>query len=259
MKGFRRSIIILGVAVIVGLAMVAPRTGAQPAPIIFFCTEALEPAVRELVAEFESTTGHSVKIEFANAGTNAQRVLRGDEADLVVVLPRQWENLRAQERINPSLRVVIGKVGIGVFVRKGDPRPQIDSLDAFKRSISNARAIAIRDPRQRSPVGTYMMALFDRLGIGSELQPKIVLTADRPYGAVVSGKADLGLSSLPEILASPGVDLVGPLPAEIQDFIIFTAAVPINAKQPATAKALLNFLVSPRAAPLFKAKGIEPG
>ena len=258
MNQFRRANI-LGVVLIASLTMPAPRTGAQPAPITFFCTEALEPAMREVVGEFESTTGHAVKIEFANAGANAQRILRGDEADLVIVLPRQWENLQAHGRINSTPRVAIGKVGIGVFVKKGDPRPGIGSLDAFKRSISKARTIAIRDPKQRSPVGTYMMALFDRLGMGKALQPKILLTADRPYATVVSGKADLGFSTLPEILASPGVDLVGPIPAEIQNFIIFTAAVPVNAKQPATAKAFVDFLVSPRAAPVLKAKGIEPG
>ncbi len=249
---------ILNFAIFASLVLVEAGNPARAADITFLCAEALETAMHDLVPEFEKTSGHKVNVRFANSGTNAGRVRKGDAADLAIVLPPQWESLQQEGKIDPAVRAVVGKVGLGIFVRKGVARPDIGSVEAFKRMLLNVRSIAVRDPAQRSPVGTYAIALFDRLGLGGELNAKIRLTPGRPFPAVVNGEADVGFSTMAEIAASPEVDLVGPLPADIQNFNVFTAAIPVNAKEPAGAKTLIDFLVSPRAALVLRSKGVEP-
>ena len=153
---------------------------------------------------------------------------------------------------------MIGKVGLGAFVKKGAARPDISSVEAFKDALLNTRAIAVRDPGQRSPVATYAIALFDRLGIGDDIRPKLRLTADRPYETVINGDAEIGFSTIAEIVASPEVDFIGPLPSEIQSFF-FTTAITISAEQVTATKVFIEYLTSPRANAVFKSKGIDPG
>jgi molybdate transport system substrate-binding protein len=227
------------------------------AEIRFQCTDALESSMHELIPAFEKASGHSVKISVANAGTIAERVRKEDIADLAIVLPPQWESLRQEGRIDPSMRTVIGKVGIGVFIKKGAARPEITTTEAFKRSVLAARAIGVRDPAARSPVGTYVLALFERLGIAQQVKPKVILTMDRPYDTVLQGRADLGFSTLAEIAATPEVELLGPLPSEIQNFNVFTTAVPVSGKETAAVKQFIDFLRTDRAVSVLKSKGID--
>jgi molybdate transport system substrate-binding protein len=262
MKNLSEILTSVKIAAIASFALIA--TGidafdASAAEVSFLCADALESSMRELIPEFEKTTGHSVKMTLANAGTNTERVRKGDVADLAIVLPQQWETLRREGKIDPEVRVVIGKVGLGIFVKKGAARPDIGSIEAFKRALLNTRAVAIRDPSQGSPVGSYVIALFDRLRIGDDIKPKLRFTADRPYETVVKGGAEIGFSTIAEIVASPEVDLVGPLPGEIQNFNIFTTAIPVNAEQVTATKAFIEYLTSPRANAVFKSKGIDPG
>lgn len=153
---------ILRVGLTLLLLLPAPNTSGA-AEIIFFCTDALAPSMRDLVPEFEKVSGHRVTTTVANAGTIAARLQSGELVDLAIVLPPAWERLRQNGRIDPAVRIVVGKVGLGAFVRKGADKPDISSVDAFRRTILSAKSLAIRDPAQRSPVGTYMLALFDRL------------------------------------------------------------------------------------------------
>jgi molybdate transport system substrate-binding protein len=259
MKNFSKVLVSVKIAAVASFALIVTGIDASAAEVRFLCADALESSMRELIPEFEKTTGHSVRMMLANAGTNTERVRKGDAADLAIVLPQQWETLRQEGKIDPAVRVAIGKVGLGAFVKKGAARPDISSVEAFKQALLNTRAVALRDPNQRSPVGTYVIALFDRLGIGDDIKPKLRLTADRPYETVVKGAADIGFSTIAEIVASPEVDLVGPLPSEIQNFNIFTTAIPINAEQVTATKVFIEYLTSPRATAVFKSKGIDPG
>jgi len=133
------------------------------------------------------------------------------------------------------------------------------SVEAFKRTLLNVRSIAVGDPNRGAPVGSYVIALFDRLGIGSKMNWKIrLIVGGQECQAVVRGDAEIGFSQMIEIIASPDVDLVGPLPREIQYFTILTGAMPMNAQQRAAGKALLEFLTSPGVVSVFKSKGLEP-
>jgi molybdate transport system substrate-binding protein len=228
------------------------------AEISFLCTDALAPSMRELVPEFEKASGHHVQTTVANAGTIAARLQSGQLADLGIVLPPAWDRLRQDGRIDPAVSIVLGKVGLGAFVRRGADRPGIGTVDAFKRTILNARSIALRDPAQGSPVGTYMLALFDRLMLSEEIKPKLMLTTHPPYEEVIKGEADLGFSTLTEIAAEPRAEVVGPLPREIQTYIVFTVAIPIGSGQRAATDEFLRFLASESSKATLRSNGIDP-
>ena len=236
--------------------LLAPTT-ILAAEISFFCTDALAPSIRELVPAFEKASGHRVKITVANAGTVAERLQSGEPADLAIVLPPAWDRLRREGRIDSNTRIVLGKVGLGAFVRIGAEKPDIRTVDAFKRAVLDAKSIAIRDPAQRSPVGTYMLGLFDRLALSNAVKPRLVLTTEPPYEEVINSKAELGFSTLAEIAAQPRVALVGPLPGEIQSYNVFTVAIPVSSGQRAATNEFLQFLMSDSSKAMLRSKGID--
>ena len=261
MKALSKILNIMKIAVFAALASVATDKYARAADITVLSANALQSALQELIPEFQKATCHNVKVASATLGVNTERVRKGDEADLAIVSPQQWESLQKEGKLGPGARVVIGKAGLGVFVKKGAARPDISSVDAFKRALLNVRSIAVGDPSQGSPVGAYMIPLFERLGISDDIKSKLRLTAGGPatMQPVAKGDAEIGINQLTEIIASPDVDLVGPLPTGIQNFTIYTAAIPASAKQAAAAKVLIEFLTSPRAVSVFKSKGLEAG
>jgi molybdate transport system substrate-binding protein len=233
---------------------------AYPAEVTFLCAAALEPAMKELIPAFQITSGHTVKTSFANLGVISQRVRKGDQFDLAILSPQQWEAVRNEGRINEAMRT-IAKVGVGVFVRQGNPRPEIDSVVTLKAAFLKSSSIAIANPAGGSPVGAYALRLFDRLGIAAEIKSKLIL-ANGPgavFPTVANGNAELGLSQVSEIVAAPGVSLIGPLPAEAQNFTVFTTAIGVNTRQPEVVRALIDFVGSPSAASILRSKGLEPG
>ncbi len=261
MNSLRKILKIVKVATFASFAVVATGTYARAADITFLCANALESTMKELIPEFQKASGHNVKITYASLGIITERVGKGDEADLATVSPQQWGGLQKEGKVDPAVRAVFGKVGLGVFAKKGAARLDIGSVEAFKRALLNARSIAVGDPAQGSPVGAYVTPLFDRLGISGDIKSKIRLTLGGPgvMQAVIRGDAEIGFNQISEIIASPDVDLVGALPTDIQNFTTYTAAIPAAAKQAAAAKALIEFLTSPWAVSVFKSKGLESG
>ncbi len=229
----------------------------RAAEITFFCTDALAPSMRVLVPQFESASGHHVKTIVANAGTIATRVQSGETADLAVVLAPAWDRLRQDGRIDPAVRIVLGRVGLGAFVKRGAAKLEIGTVEAFKRTILSAKSLAVRDPAQRSPVGTYMLTLFERLALSDAVKAKLILTTNPPYEQVSKGEAELGFSTLAEIASEPGAELVGPLPPEIQTYNVFVSAIPAGSTQRSAADEFLQFLGSDAAKAVLRSKGIE--
>jgi molybdate transport system substrate-binding protein len=175
------------------------------------------------------------------------------------VSPQQWEDLKNEGKLDTTTPTVIARVGIGVFVRKGAIKPDVGSVNAFKRALLEARSIAV-NVNPANPVAGYAIRLFDRLGIAAELKPKnIVGGGGNALQAVARGDAEIGFTQISEVIAEPGVDFVGPLPAEIRNYTVFTAAIPANSKEQGAAKALIEFLASPRSIAILKSKGLDPG
>jgi molybdate transport system substrate-binding protein len=227
--------------------------------ITFLCAGALRSAVTQLAPEFTAATGHQVKPVFGPIGAHTERVRKEGPADLAIVSPAQWDELAKEGKIDKSIGSVIAKVGIGVFIKKGGAKPDIGSVEAFKTALLKARSIALGDPAGGSPVGAYAVVLFERLGIRDPMTPKLRLVKGAvPIEPVTKGDAEIGFAQTSEIVPVGDVELVGPLPGELQKFTVYKAAIPLNARAPAAAKALADFLASPKAAAAIKSAGLEP-
>ena len=232
--------------------------GVQAAEITCFCANALRPALIELIAEFEKASGHTVKITYGLSGVVAERVRKGEPADFATVLPQHWDDLQKEGKLGPT-RMTIAKVGVGLFVTKGAPKPDISSVDAFKRALLNARSVGyVTAPT--NALAEFAARLFERLGIAAEMTAKNkYMPGEGALPLVARGGAEIGFTVISEVIAEPKVDYVGPFPAEIQNYTVYVGAVPKNAQASDAAKAFLDFLTSPQAATVFKTKGFEQG
>jgi molybdate transport system substrate-binding protein len=259
-----RVLINISALTMVGAALLSSTVSVRAVDITFLCPGVLHTTAEELLPEFQRSTGHNVKVIYTSIGYITQRVRNGEAADLAIVSPEQWEDLKSVGKIDQNVRVVIARVGAGVFVKKGAAKPDISSVEAFKRALLNAKSIALVDPAAGGQVASYAPRLFERLGISAELKPKIQLVGGgggvAPVEPVIKGDAEIGLTTISEIIQfQPAIELVGPFPPEIQIFFGFTGAIPRNARESAAARALLDFFTSPRAISILKSKGLEPG
>jgi molybdate transport system substrate-binding protein len=212
-----------------------------------------------LVPAFESTTGCKVRTEWGSSLGNAptsipSRLRRGEPLDLAILSGDALDGLMQEGRIVAGSRVDLARSGIGVAVRAGASRPDIGSVEAFKRALGQARSIA----HSSSASGVYLESLFQRLGIAAELAPKIRKVEGEPVAQVVArGEAEIGFQQVSELLPVAGIDYVGPLPAEIQEVTVFAAGIPVGAPHPEAARALVEFLTSAAAAPIISNCGME--
>jgi molybdate transport system substrate-binding protein len=160
-------------------------------------------------------------------GAMADRVSKGEVADVVIVSGAQFEALMGEAKVVAGSRTDIGKVGIGVFVGKGAQKPDISSVEALERILHAARSIGYNDPAAGAPVGVYLIELFERLGIASEMSRKTVVFKQRSerFEAVARGDVEIGFNQVSEIVVAPGVDLVGPLPAPVQRYTLFSCGI----------------------------------
>jgi molybdate transport system substrate-binding protein len=256
----RRSILSVSAAIALGLALFGITAGstARAAEIRFLYAVALDPAMVALIPDFEKSSGHKVTSAYGSAGAVANRVQKGEAADIVITAAPLFDQLQAQGKLMAGTRVIIAKVGVGVFVRKGAVKPDISSADAFKRSLLAAKSIAYVDPAGGGASGVYMAALLDQLGIATEMKPKTKLfpPGKGVYAGVGAGEVDIGFNQISEILTQP-VEFAGPLPPDIQNYTQFVPGILMGSSQPEAARALVTFLSSPAAQSVLKAKGFE--
>ena len=251
----------LSVVIVLGLALfgIAAGNTARAAEIRLLSASALHPAIDALIPDFEKSSGHKVTVAYGTAGAVADRVQKGEAADIVTSSVPMIDRLQAQGKVVAGDRVIIAKVGVGAFVRKGAAKPDISSVDAFKRSMLAAKSIAYPDPAGGGASGIYVASLLERLGIAGEMKPKTKLLPPTEvlYGSVASGEVEIGFNQISEILAQPTVELAGPLPSAIQNYTQFTPGIVTGNSQADAARALVTFLSSPAAQTVMKAKGFE--
>jgi molybdate transport system substrate-binding protein len=239
---------------LIALAGIAP---AAAADLKLLTAGAFKSVALELVQEFEKKTGHKVTIENDTAGAVARRVGGGEYVDVVVMPPAAMGPLLSSKLVESSAKP-LARVGIGVAIKQGAPVPDISTVDAFKQSLLAARAIAYTDPASGGTAGIYLAKLFEKLGIAEQLKPKSVLVkGGLAAEKIVSGEADIAMQPASELLSVPGVTLVGPIPLEVQTYIIYAGAVSAGARDQAAADALLAALHGPDKAALLKKKGME--
>ena len=245
-----------GLACLAGLAISAQL--AQAAELKVLTAGAYKPVLMALAGEFEKSTGHRLRVDNDTAGALQKRIGGGEAFDVVVLTPAAIEALARVGTVAASSSQKLARVAIGVAVKDGAPAPDISSVAAFQRALLAARAVATIDPVAGGSSGIYLWQWFEKAGIAAQLKPKAVLV---PGGLVaqrlVTGEADIAIHQISEILAVPGVTLVGPLPAEIQNYTVYAGAAAASTREPAAAQALLNWLAGPQAPAVLKAKGME--
>jgi len=213
-----------------------------------------------LIPQFERASGHKVTADFDGAiGAMAKRIQGGEAADVVILSRQQIESLEKAGKVVPGSAVDLARLGVGLFVRKGARKPDISSVEAFKRTLLAAKSIGYNDPAAGAPVSLYLIGAFERLGIADEMQSKTVVFKQRSerFAAVARGDVEIGFNQISEILAVPEVESLGPLPPEIQNYTHFAAAVVFITKQPEAARQFVAFISSPTARSVMRAKGFE--
>jgi molybdate transport system substrate-binding protein len=238
---------------------------ADAAELKVLSSGALKLPLVQLVPEFQRSSSNAVTIEYDVTARIADRIQKGESPDVAIVSRSQLQTLETYGKILQGSRVNIGSIGVGVAVRKGAPKPDISSVEAFKRALLSARSIGYNDPASGSPSGIYMASMLERLGIAQDLRAKIKLVRpagdqfEKNFEALAKGEIEMQIAPISEIVISPGVDLLGPLPGEIQNVTSLAAGIVTTTKVPEAARALINFISSPTAAVLLKANGFEPG
>jgi molybdate transport system substrate-binding protein len=213
--------------------------------------------VEELARQFERASGHTLTVHFDGNAELKRKIEAGETFDVAILNPPVIDELIKQGKIVAQTRADIGRAGVGVAVRAGAPKPDIGSVEAFKRALREAKSVAFA---KEGASGIHFMAVLDRLGIAEEIKAKLrPMPALDSVEVVARGEAEMVVVVLPRILVVPGVELVGPIPAELQTSIGTTAGVGVAAKEPDAAKALIRFFTAPEAAPVLKAKGMQPG
>ena len=233
-----------------------PQLACHPSQIKVMTTRAIATVLNETGTEFEKTTGHTLSITTDIAIRMVRQIQAGEAFDVLIASPELIDTLIKQGKIVAQTKTTLARSGIGVAVRAGVEKPDISTIEAFKNALLNAKSIAYLKEGQS---GIYVDGLIERLGLAETLKSKVV----RPDRDIVSelvakGEIELGLVVITQIQTTPGVELVGPLPAEIQSFAIFVAGISTDSKFPAASKELIKFLTSARAVSVMKLQGMEP-
>jgi molybdate transport system substrate-binding protein len=249
--------VLISAAVGLGLTvMLAQPVIAPPAALKVFTTRSIATVLDKTGAEFERTTGHKLNVTTDIAIRMVRRIQAGESFDFLVASPEQIDGFIKEGKIIAETRTNLARSGIGVEVRAGAPKPDIRSVETFKRALLKAKSIAYLKEGQS---GIYLAALIERLGLTEALKSKVV----RPETDIVSelvatGEVELGLVVITQILTTEGVELVGPLPPEIQTYIVFAAGISTNSRAPTAAKELMTFLTGPLAIRVMRSQGMEP-
>ena len=246
------------VALIAGALAVVGSQSAEAAEIKVLTAGAFKQVLLALVPAYEKQTGNKVTVENDTVGAVVKRIKGGDTFDVVIVSPAAVDDLAKDGKVVAGSRSDLAKVGVGIVVKDGAARPDISSVDAFKRALIAAKSVAYIDPASGGSSGIFVDRLLDKLGIAGDVKPKAKLI---PGGAVADhiadGEAEIGVHQISEILPVKGVMLVGPLPTEIQNYTVYAAGLGAQSKESDAAKALIKVLSGPDAAAVFKSKGME--
>jgi molybdate transport system substrate-binding protein len=219
-------------------------------------THALQRLVEELAPQFERSSGHTLSVSHDPTLALIRRIENGTQFDVVLITRGEIDDLTSQGKIAPESRVNLARCGLGVAVRKGLPKPDIGSVQAFKDALLAAKSV-VRSTEGTS--GVYFEKLLGQLGIAERMKDKIVFgPSGRVSELAARGEVDMAVQQISEIVPVQGIEFVGPFPAEVQLSTTFAGAVSASSSQADAAKALLALLASPQAASILRDSGLEP-
>jgi molybdate transport system substrate-binding protein len=250
MRPFRTAASAVG---LIGIFAVARPAGA--AEIKVAASTAMTEVLQAVLPSFERDTGHKVSVTLLSTADLPVRIKEGLPVDLIVTSPATLDDLVTAGKVVRGTRVDFMRSSVGVAVHAGAPKPDIGTVDGFKKALLAAKSVGI----SRGPSGAYLMGLVERLGIADEIKAKAVFTqpGQRVGLLVASGQAEIGVQQITELLAMPGIDFVGPLPSAIQTTIVYALARSTSSTEVAAVSALMKFLTSPAVAPVAKRMGLE--
>ena len=236
------------------LAVLLAASRADAAEIKVLSTVGMQPALPELFAQFEAATGHKIAVTWGLAAVLKTKFQEGGApADVVVLTAPLVEDLVKQGKVAADSRKDVARSGVGVAVKAGAPKPDISTPEALKAAVLAAKSVGFA---QQGASGVAFAKALERLGIAEQVKAKYKDTGTKAGEMLVAGEIELGASQIPELMAVPGVEVVGPLPAELQTVTIFSVGLATGVPEPGAAKALIEFLAGPRATPVYKAKGL---
>jgi len=251
---------VAAIAAAAGVCMLALLgTGAaDAAEIKVLVSNALKSTMEELAPQFEKASEHKLGLTFGAAAEIKTAIEKGAAVDVAILTAEVTDDLIKEGKLTAAGRTDIARSGAGVAARKGAPIPDISTTDGFKHALLDAKSIAYVAAGATAP---YILSLFERLGIADQVKSKLrpQPTSNPAAKAVANGEAELGITQISEILPYPGAELVGPIPADIQLYTVYPAAIAADTKAPDAAKALIKFLTAPAAVAVLKAKGLSPG
>ena len=237
-------------------ALLVAASIAQGAELRVLSGNGAKAAVRELCTQFERATGNTIRLHFEVNADLKKKIEAGEAFDVAVLNPPVIDALIKEGKLVAGSRADIGRSGLGVAVRKGASKPDITTVDAFKRTLLAAKGVAYPG---KGASGLYFVSLLDRMGIKAEMQGKLKpMAAEDTVEVVARGEADMVVVVATRITGVPGVDLVGPIPEDLQTKIGFAAGLSASTKERDAAQALIRFLTAPAAAATLRANGVEP-
>lgn len=239
------------------IATLSSSLHASAAQLTVLSTGAFKQVAAALVPLYEARSGNRIVLENDTAGGLAKRIEAGASFDLVILTPDLIKELVARGKVVPDSVVDLARVGIGVVVPDGAALPDISSVAHFRQALLDARSVAYIDPASGGSSGIYLAQLFRQWGIASQIDGKVLKVQGGSVAEhIARGEATLGLHQISEILPVKGVTLVGPLPAEIQNYTVYTAAISSTSVERDAARAYLRLLTGPEAMQVLKEKGL---
>lgn len=219
---------------------------------------AFKRALLAAVPVCEQETGHTITVVNDTVGALVRRIKDGEAFDVVIVSPAALDELARAGKVLPDGRAALARVGIGVMVKAGAPKPDVSSVEAFTRAVLNADSVGYIDPESGGSSGVYLAGLFERLGLADQVKDKVRLKRGGGHVSdlVLSGEVELGIHQMSEIVATQGVTLAGPLPAEIQNYTTYAAGIAADVSDRSAAEAVIATLAGPAVTSLLASCGM---
>ncbi len=237
----------------------AHQAGANAAEVKVLASVALTSVLDKLDPTFAQSSENKISVRYGLTADLKRRVLDGEAVDVVILGSSALDDLQKEGKLMPGSVTPVAGTPVSVAIRAGAPKPDISSIDAFRRALLAAKSIVYADPAKGGLSGVYFAKVLDHLGITEQLKTKTILVPGAQAPEVVAeGGAELGIAQASEIVPVKGAQLAGPLPGEIASLTVFAAGIGAGSQSVDAAKAFIQYLKGPAAAPTLKEEGFEP-